>query len=102
MSEHVQIRELADHVGDEVSVLGWVHNLRSSGKIAFLIVRDGTGLVQGVLSAGDVSPEVWSRLEGLDYEASVKLRGSVREDKRAPGGYELSLTELEVVGPSAE
>jgi asparaginyl-tRNA synthetase len=102
MSKQVQIRELADHVGDEVSVRGWVHNLRSSGKIAFLIVRDGTGLVQGVMSAGDVSPEVWAQLEGLDYEASVKVSGSVRDDKRAPGGYELSLTELEVVGPSAE
>jgi asparaginyl-tRNA synthetase len=102
MSEHVQIRELAEHVGDDVSVLGWVHNLRSSGKIAFLIVRDGTGLVQGVMSAGDVSPEAWARLEGLAYEASVKVSGSVREDKRAPGGYELSLTGLEIVGPSAE
>jgi asparaginyl-tRNA synthetase len=102
MSEHVQIRELAEHVGDDVSVLGWVHNLRSSGKIAFLIVRDGTGLVQGVMSAGDVSPEAWARLEGLAYEASVKVSGSVREDKRAPGGYELSLTDLEIVGPSAE
>jgi asparaginyl-tRNA synthetase len=78
MSEHVQIRDLAEHVGDDVSVLGWVHNLRSSGKIAFLIVRDGTGLVQGVMSAGDVDPE------------------------RALGGYELSLTDLEVVGPSSE
>jgi asparaginyl-tRNA synthetase len=102
MSKHVQIRELAEHVGDDVSVLGWVHNLRSSGKIGFLIVRDGTGLVQGVMSAGDVSPEVWSRLEGLDYEASVKVSGAVREDERAPGGYELSLTDLEVVGPSSE
>ncbi len=101
MSETVQIRELAEHVGADVSVLGWVHNLRSSGKIAFLIIRDGTGLVQSVMSAGDVSPEVWARLDGLDYEASVKVSGSVREDKRAPGGYELSLTDLEVVGPSA-
>jgi asparaginyl-tRNA synthetase len=102
MSEHVQIRDLAEHVGDDVSVLGWVHNLRSSGKIAFLIVRDGTGLVQGVMSAGDVDPEVWARLEGLDYEASVKVSGAVREDERALGGYELSLTDLEVVGPSSE
>jgi asparaginyl-tRNA synthetase len=102
MSEHVQIRDLAEHVGDDISVLGWVHNLRSSGKIAFLIVRDGTGLVQGVMSAGDVDPEVWARLEGLDYEASVKVSGAVREDERAPGGYELSLTDLEVVGPSSE
>ena len=51
MTKHVQIRDLADHVGDAVSVLGWVHNLRSSGKIAFLIVRDGTGVVQCVMSA---------------------------------------------------
>jgi asparaginyl-tRNA synthetase len=102
MAKHVYIKELAEHVGDDVSVLGWVHNLRSSGKIAFLIVRDGTGLVQGVMSAGDVSPDIWSRLEQLDYEASVKVSGTVREDKRAPGGCELSLTDLEVVGPSAE
>jgi asparaginyl-tRNA synthetase len=102
MAKHVYIKKLAEHVGDDVSVLGWVHNLRSSGKIAFLIVRDGTGLVQGVMSAGEVSPEVWSRLEELDYEASVKVSGTVREDRRAPGGCELSLTDLVVVGPSAE
>jgi len=102
MSKRVQIRELSDHVGEDVSVLGWVHNLRSSGKIAFLIVRDGTGVVQCVMSAGEVSPELWARFEGLDYEASVAVGGAVREDERALGGYELSLTELELVGPSAE
>jgi asparaginyl-tRNA synthetase len=102
MAKDVYINELAAHVGESVTVRGWLHNQRSSGKIAFLIVRDGTGLVQAVMSAGDVSPEAWERLEGLAYETSVALTGEVREDKRAPGGYELSLSDFEIVGPSAE
>jgi len=102
MQENVYISELAAHVGGEVTVQGWLHNKRSSGKIAFLIVRDGTGLVQAVLSSGDVSPEVWARLEELDYEASLRVTGTVKEDSRAPGGYEMSASDLEVVGKSGE
>ena len=102
MKESVYIKDLAGHVGDEVTLQGWLHNKRTGGKIAFLIVRDGTGLVQAVLSRGDVPPEVWERLDQLDYEASLRVRGSVREDARAPGGYELSLSDLDLVGPSSE
>jgi asparaginyl-tRNA synthetase len=102
MQENVNISALAAHVGGAVTVQGWLHNKRSSGKIAFLIVRDGTGLVQAVLSSGDVSPEVWGRLEDLDYEASLRVTGTVKEDSRAPGGYEMSATDLEVVGKSGE
>ena len=96
------INELAAHVGQIVTVRGWLHNKRSSGKIAFLIVRDGTGLVQAVMSKADVSDEAWSLLEQLEYEASLEISGTVREDARAPGGYELSLTALELVGPSSK
>lgn len=96
------INELAAHVGQIVTVRGWLHNKRSSGKIAFLIVRDGTGLVQAVMSKADVTDEAWSLLEQLEYEASLEISGTVREDARAPGGYELSLTALELVGPSSK
>lgn len=101
MAENVDISDLAACVGDEVTIHGWLHNKRSSGGIAFLIVRDGTGLVQAVLGKGDVAADVWNRLDQLDYEASLRITGSVREDARAPGGYEMSLTDLEIVGPSA-
>ncbi len=98
----VTIDELAAHVGREVTLQGWLHNKRSSGKIAFLIVRDGTGLVQAVMSAGDVAPEVWARLDELEYEASLRVTGTVRADARAPGGHELSVADLEIVGRSSD
>jgi asparaginyl-tRNA synthetase len=102
MAKNVYISELAEHVDKEVTVQGWLHNKRSSGKIAFLIVRDGTGLVQAVMSTGDVGPEVWARLEQAEYEASLRVTGTVREDRRAPGGYEMSLSDMVVVGPSSD
>ncbi len=102
MSETVYISDLAAHVGEEVTVQGWLYNKRSSGKIAFLIVRDGTGIVQAVGSKGDVGDDLWGILEGLEYEASLRVTGSVRADERAPGGYELSIVGLELVGPSSE
>ncbi len=102
MTREVNINQLAEHVGREVTLQGWLHNKRSSGKIAFLIVRDGTGIVQAVLSQGDVTPEVWARLDLLTYEASLRITGTVREDARAPGGFELALSGLELVGPSTD
>jgi asparaginyl-tRNA synthetase len=102
MIENVHISDLAGHVGNEVTVHGWLHNKRTSGKVAFLILRDGTGLVQVVVSQGEVAREVWARLEGLNYETSLRVAGTVRADPRAPGGHELSLTDLDVVGPSGE
>ncbi len=102
MESRIYITQLGEHVGEEVTVLGWLHNKRSSGKISFLIVRDGTGVAQAVASQGEVSAEVWSAIEGLAYEASLRVTGSVRDDPRSPGGYELSVTDLEVVGPSSD
>ncbi len=102
MTREVTISQLADYVGQEVTLQGWLHNKRSSGKIAFLIVRDGTGIVQAVLSQGDVAPEVWERLDTLFYESSLRVTGKVREDSRAPGGFEIALNRLDIVGPSSD
>jgi len=102
------IEDLPDHAGHEVELLAWVRNFRSSGKIAFLILRDGTSLpdgtpeVQAVVSRGDVDRASWEAVEAAHYEASVRVRGTVREDGRAPGGYELSASELRILGPSED
>ncbi|MGH7542722.1 MAG: asparagine--tRNA ligase [Gemmatimonadota bacterium] len=88
---YVRISELADHVGETVELRGWLYNKRSSGKISFLLVRDGTGIVQGVLARAEVDPESWAASERLTQESSLIVTGTVREDARAPGGFELSL-----------
>ena len=75
---------------------GWLHNRRKSGKLQFLIFRDGTGYMQAVVSKADVDEEVWERARSLSQESSIALTGSVRADERAPGGHELTVTGLEV------
>ena len=77
--------------------MGWIHNARSSGKIKFIIVRDGTGFVQSVAGKGDVTDEEFALLTDLGQESSVEVTGTVREDKRAPGGYELTLSGIKVL-----
>jgi asparaginyl-tRNA synthetase len=99
-SSHVRIEGLRDHVGRVVSVGGWVTHVRSSGKVAFIVLRDGTGILQAVLVKNNVSPEMWSRFQQLTVETSIAVTGEVREDTRAPGGFEMSATELEIIGPS--
>jgi asparaginyl-tRNA synthetase len=96
----VRIAELRDHVGAMVTVRGWVTHLRSSGRVAFIVMRDGTGIVQAVLAKQDVEAAVWSRFADLTLETSVALTGTVRAEPRAPGGYELGLTGVDVLGPS--
>jgi asparaginyl-tRNA synthetase len=100
--EITEVRSLGDHVGMSVKVLGWVENTRSHGKVGFLVVRDGTGLVQGVLLKAEVSEEDWSLLESLTQECSVAVTGEVRAEPRAPGGYEVGVTGLEMLGASEE
>src|SRR3954454_23056362 len=85
------------HVGEEVTIKGWLYNLRESGKLLFPIFRDGTGLIQGVVPKNQVSPELFERIKGLTQESSVIVRGKVRAEKRAVGGFELDVTDLEVV-----
>jgi asparaginyl-tRNA synthetase len=92
----VRIADLKNHVGEDVTVRGWLHNKRSSGKLQFLIVRDGSGYVQAVAAKAALAPEAWEAAEQAGQESSLELRGKVREDKRAPGGYELEATGLSV------
>jgi asparaginyl-tRNA synthetase len=99
-SSYVRIEALREHVGRAASVRGWVTHLRSSGKVAFIVLRDGTGILQAVLVKNAVSPEVWARFQQLTVETSIAVTGEVREDARAPGGFEMSATALEIVGPS--
>ncbi len=93
----VEIRHLARFVGQEVLVQGWLYNLRESGKLLFPLFRDGTGVVQGVVVKSAVAGEVFERVRGLTQESSVRVTGKVRADPRAPGGFELDLSNLEVL-----
>ncbi|MGH9874458.1 MAG: asparagine--tRNA ligase [Pyrinomonadaceae bacterium] len=91
------INKLAEHVGQEVTINGWLYNLRSSGKILFPQLRDGTGVVQCVALKNSITPEVWEALKGLGQESALSIRGTVREDSRAPGGFEIDLVDAEVL-----
>jgi asparaginyl-tRNA synthetase len=89
--KRVAIADLGRHVGETVEIRGWLYNRRSSGKISFLIVRDGTGVVQGVMVRGEVSDAAWETYDVLTQESSLIVEGIVREDARSPGGVELTL-----------
>ena len=104
MPERHWIEELQQHAGETVVVRGWVATTRSSGKIAFVVVRDGTGFLQAVISKKDVSPDVWDAFGKLTQETSLEVTGSVRADARAPGGggVELQTSDLKILGPSPE
>lgn len=91
------IDELAEYVGKDVTINGWAYNKRSSGKIRFLIVRDGTGFLQTVFSEKDVSAEAFALADRITQESSLTVTGTVREDKRAPGGYELIAQDLKLI-----
>ena len=97
-----EVGYLGDHVGSSVTILGWVESTRSHGKVGFVVIRDGTGLVQGVLLKKELPADAWVLLESLTYESSVALSGEVREEPRAPGGYEVGVTGLELLGASEE
>ena len=98
----VQIADLKDHAGTTVTVRGWVLTTRSSGKIAFLVLRDGSGYLQCVLSKKEVADEAWQRFLSLTQETCVAVTGTVRPEPRSPGGYELGVTDLKVLGPSVD
>jgi asparaginyl-tRNA synthetase len=98
----VRIKDLPAHVGQTVTVEGWLYNKRSSGKLQFPIVRDGSGYVQGVLSRKDVEEASWNAGEEAGQESTVRVTGTVREEKRAPGGVELHLATFELVDKAPE
>lgn len=97
MTVDARIAELSEHVGESVRIRGWLYNFRSSGRIAFLLVRDGSALVQVVASEPDLTEEEWGEILDLTQESSVIVRGTVREDARSPGGVEMHLEHIEVV-----
>lgn len=91
------VADLKHHVGGEALVKGWLYNKRSSGKVQFLQVRDGSGIVQCVMGKGDVPEDVFKACDLLPQESALTVRGVVREDKRAPGGYEIQAKAVEIV-----
>ena len=91
------IREIGKHEGQSVTIRGWLYNLRASGKLLFPQFRDGSGVIQGVVAKNAVSPELFEAIKGLTQESSVIVTGTVRADQRAPGGYELDVTDAQVV-----
>jgi len=102
MPEHARIEGLSARVGRTVTVRGWVMTTRSSGKIAFVTLRDGTGYLQGVLSKKDVPDAAWEAFGRLTQETSVAVTGTVRADPRAPGGVELTVQDLAILGASPD
>src|SRR6476620_9442999 len=97
MAHTIYVDDAGKHVGQDVTVRGWLRHRRSSGKLQFLVVRDGTGDVQAVVSKASVGDELFSAAAGLTQESSLALTGTIREDKRAPGGYELDVKHIEVI-----
>ncbi|MDP6932527.1 MAG: asparagine--tRNA ligase [Myxococcota bacterium] len=93
----VSVAAIGAHEGQTVELRGWIYNRRSSGKIAFLQVRDGTGVVQVVVSKRDIDPELFEQVRRLGQESSLKVTGVVHADPRSPGGYEIKATGVEVV-----
>src|SRR5918998_1292600 len=98
----VDISGLRAHVGETVTVRGWVVTTRSSGKIAFIGVREGSGTVKSVLSKKEVPASTWAAFESLTHEASVSVTGTVREEPRSPGGFELGVQDVALIGPSVD
>jgi asparaginyl-tRNA synthetase len=96
----VRIAELPAHAGQPVTVRAWVTHVRSSGKIAFAVLRDGTGICQTVFVKNQLAPEVWARFAELTTETSVAVTGEARAEPRAPGGFEIGVTELTIIGTS--
>jgi len=97
MKDKVYISDVATHVGKEVKIYGWLYNKRHSGKLWFLLVRDGTGLIQAVVFKGNVSDEVFQRCEEVTQESSIIVTGTISEDERSPGGYELQASDIEIL-----
>jgi len=95
--EQTYIRDVAQHVGEEITIRGWLYNMRSSGKLMFPQIRDGSGIIQGVVFKKNVSEQVWNDFEKLTQESSIIVRGTVRADARAAGGFELDVVDVEVL-----
>ena len=91
------IREIGKHEGQTVTLRGWLYNLRASGKLLFPQIRDGSGVIQGIVAKNQVAPELFDALKNLTQESSLVITGKVRADQRAPGGYELDVSDATIV-----
>src|SRR6516164_3224903 len=98
----VYIEDLAQHLGEEVTLRGWLYNKRSSGKLHFLLVRDGTGICQCVASKADLGEEAFAAADHMGQETSLEVVGVARADQRAPGGIELTARQVRQVAPSSD
>jgi asparaginyl-tRNA synthetase len=102
MEKVISVRDLATEAGQQATLLGWVVQFRSSGKIAFLGLRDGTGTVQVVIARNEVDDASWESIADLSLESSVRVTGTVQQDDRAPGGWEITASAIEVIGRAEE
>ena len=102
MRSRVYIEDLSKHIGEEVTISGWLYNKRSSGKIRFLIVRDGTGILQGVLVKANLPEEIFNRFDELTQESSFSMTGVVRKEDRAPGGFEMEVKDVKIISVAHE
>jgi len=100
--ESILISHAKDHVGKEVELNGWVYNTRGSGKVKFLILRDGTGYMQCVYFKGNLTEETFELAKGLTQESSVIVTGTIKAEERAIGGFELDATGLKIVQESKD
>ncbi|MCZ7601434.1 MAG: asparagine--tRNA ligase [Melioribacteraceae bacterium] len=98
----IYIKNLADHVGESVTLKGWLYNKRSSGKLQFLVLRDGTGIVQCVVFKGNVSEELFEEAKKLTQESSFEVTGTVKKDDRQVGGHEIDVTDLKIISIANE
>src|SRR5205814_3852075 len=98
----VRISELPQRIGEKVIVNGWLYNKRTSGKLQFPIIRDGSGYLQCVVFKKEVTDETWNAVEQVSQESTVRVTGTVRAEQRAPGGVELGVESFEIVGAAQE
>ncbi|PKL88263.1 MAG: asparagine--tRNA ligase [Ignavibacteriae bacterium HGW-Ignavibacteriae-2] len=102
MRPNIYIKDLPNHIGEEVTLKGWLFNQRSSGKVKFLILRDGTGYIQCIVFKGNVSEEVFENAGKLTQESSFEITGKVKKEDRALGGVELDATDVKIVSIAEE
>ncbi|PSQ83564.1 MAG: asparagine--tRNA ligase, partial [Bacteroidetes bacterium QH_2_63_10] len=102
IEDFTRIEDLPDHVDDTVTLKGWLHNKRGSGGIKFLILRDGSGFVQCVVAQDEVDADSWAVADDVRQEGALEVVGSVSEDERAPGGYEIQVESVSQIGESGD
>src|SRR5437868_15502811 len=96
-AKNLSISDLASHAGETVTLTGWLYHRRAGGKIRFLVLRDGSGYLQGVVSKAEVPESVWNDADRATQESSLELTGTLRLDARAPGGVELSVSDVKIL-----